>query len=175
MISKLRVAMPDRADALDMVKAEVLGATGFEAHAEIQELDGADLVVELRLADSGVSDPGRMARTVERSTRDLDVLGTWNEAGPARSPVPTPCEVVFGAGDETMPAVARRALRDAVPTAQWLPVGEDDGGTGRPQWVLAVPVIQSEGRTVVGLQRRVGYSLRFTACDAAGARVGLAS
>lgn len=173
--SKLRIAVPDMADALDVVKVEVESATGFAAQPVFQEIERSELVVELRLADSSAADPGHIALAVESSAGHLDVLSTWME--PTLSPDPTPVasEIVFDVIDDPLPEAARRALRDGLPTAQWFPTISDIAGGDRSYWMLAVSATRSEGPQLVGVRRRHGYSFRFSAHDAVSARMGLAS
>jgi hypothetical protein len=174
-VNKIRIATPDTDDALGNVRVEVERATGFAAELEFQEIDCTDLVVELRLADADAVQPGLVARAVERSTRDLEVLSAWTEVPLHRDPTPRLRQTLVSASDGPMPAFAQRALRDELPTAQWLPIDGDPTEVGQCQWHLAVPMIRSDGQTVVGLRRRRGYSLRFNPLDAAAARMDLAS
>jgi hypothetical protein len=177
--SKLRVVTADAPDALRVVRQLVEEATGLAAEPEIQEVDGSELVVELRLAGPTVAAPGLVARAVGRSSRDLDVLSTWNEALPMIDPAPASGQVILDGYDDHLPAVVRRALRDHLPTAQWQPAGAEAGtrlaGDGRPAWLLAVPVVRPDGRPLVGYQQRRGYSFRFGLQDIEAARVDLAS
>jgi hypothetical protein len=173
--SKLRVATPDVADALDVVKVEVEGATGFAVEPQFQEIDRADLVVEMRLTDSYDAEPGLVARAIERSASGLEVLSTWKEVPATLAPAPRSSPEVFDRPGVPMPEVARRALHDDIPTAQWFGAREFTTGDVTPQWHLAVPVVRSDGLSIVGVQRRRGYTRRFCIRDAAAARLGLAS
>jgi hypothetical protein len=174
-VNKIRIATCDTDDALGNVRAEVERATGFAAELEFQEIDRTDLVVELRLAAANAVQPGLVAHAVERSTHDLEVLSAWTETPLHRHPAPPPRQTLLSATDDPMPAFAQRALRDELPTAQWL--STDDGSTavGQCQWHLAVPMIRADGEPVVSLRHRRGYSLRFNPLDAAAARMHLAS
>lgn len=174
-VNKIRIATPDTDDALGNVRVEVERATGFAAELEFQEIDCTDLVVELRLADADAVQPGLVARAVERSTRDLEVLSAWTEVPLHRDPTPRLRQTLVSASDGPMPAFAQRALRDELPTAQWLSIDGDPAEVGQSQWHLAVPMIRSDGQAVVGLRHRRGYSLRFNPLDAAAARHDLAS
>jgi hypothetical protein len=176
-VSKLRVATLDVTDALCVVTAEVEKATGFAAQPVLQEVDGADLVVEVQLADSNAAVPDHLALAVERSTRDLDVLSTWKEQTipPGPAPLHSEPEIVFSIIDGVMPEAAHRALRDEVPTAQWLPTGEDEAGGDRSYWILAVPSLRPNDLSIVGTWRRRGYALRFSGFEAEAARRALAS
>jgi hypothetical protein len=163
------------ADALDVVKVEVETATGFAAQPVFQEIERSELVVELRLAGSGAADPGHIALAVESSAGDLNVLSTWIEPPQSRDPIPVASEIVFDVIDDPLPEAARRALRDGLPTAQWFPSIRDIAGGDRSYWMLAVFANRAEGPPLVGVRRRHGYSLRFSAHDAVSARMGLAS
>jgi hypothetical protein len=174
-VNKIRIATPDTDNALGTVRVEVERATGFAAELEFQEIDRTDLVVELRLADADAVQPGLVARAVERSTADLEVLSAWTEVPLSRGPNPPLRQTLLTANDGPMPAFAQRALRDELPTAQWLSIDGDPAEVGQCQWHLAVPMIRSDGQPVVGLRHRRGYSLRFNPLDAAAARHDLAS
>ena len=60
--NKLRVAIPDGKNALQVVTAEIEEATGIGLEPEFQEVDQGDLVVELRLADSSFTDSPAVVR-----------------------------------------------------------------------------------------------------------------
>lgn len=173
--SKLRVATADVAEALDILKVEVEGATGFAVEPELQEIDCDDLVVEMRLTDSNSADPGLVARAIERSVCDVDVLSVWKEAPLTRVSAPVTGHTVFNGTDDALPDVARRALHDNLATAQWLGTVEGAGRGDQSYWELAVPVVRSDGQAMIGVRRRHGYSLRFSVQDAATLRMGLAS
>jgi hypothetical protein len=174
-VNKIRIATPDTDNALGTVRVEVERATGFVAELEFQEIDRTDLVVELRLADASAVQPGLVARAVERSAHDLEVLSAWTEVALNRDPTPPLRQTLLSATDDPIPAFARRALRDELPTAQWLSMEDDLAAVGQCQWHLAVPMVRSDGQSVVGLRRRRGYSMRFNPLDAAAARMDLAS
>jgi hypothetical protein len=109
--SKLRVAIPDRTDALDVVKVEVERATGFVAQPVLQEIDYTDLVVEVQLSDSNAANPRRIAHTVEQASPDLDVLSSWKEPDALPLPTARSVPIVLETTDLVlMPEVARRAL-----------------------------------------------------------------
>jgi hypothetical protein len=173
--SKLRVVVPDGANALRVVTTEIEEATGIALEPELQEVDGGDLVVELRLADSSNCDSRLVVRAVERLSDDLEVLSTWQEAPPTHDPAPVTSQSVFAGPDVAMPEVALRAFRDRLPTAQWpgtfrVPVGE-----ATACWQLAVPMRRSNGQVLVGVLQRSGYSHRFGVREAKAVRLGLAS
>ncbi len=163
----LRVAMPDKAHAIDIACSDVESAVGLRVRAEFQEIEGSNLIVELQLGDGAepAPHPSRLASVVDRSVPQLDVLSSWEETS---SPAPTPrqCPSVLGVGYEPLPEVAQRAHDDDLPTAQW--------DRADSSWHLAVPSVCS-GKAIIGMSRRHGYSHRFTAHDAAALRSGLAS
>jgi hypothetical protein len=173
--NNLRVAIPDAADALETVKVEIEGVTGFAVQPVFQEIEGSDLLVELRLVDSNAANPGRIARSVERSARRLDVLSTWKEAPRGHGPGLASSECVFDAGAASMPDVARRAVRDGLATAKWVSAPGNEAKGDSPHWMLAVPLIRRSAPSLVGVRRRRGYSYRFGTHDAAAMRRGLAS
>jgi hypothetical protein len=76
---KLRVAIPEVVNALDVVRSEIARTTGFDARAVFQEVDHSDLVVEVQLTSGTDADPREIAEAVEHSAKDLDVLSTWTE------------------------------------------------------------------------------------------------
>ena len=172
--SRLRVAISDTAEALKIVKLEVEGATGYPVRPEFQESEFEELVVELRLGATGVAEPNLIARAIERTTPDIDVLGVWNESPHSHEPVPKPSKLVFGVADEALPDVARRAVRDELPTARWHPSLATTSSSDTPHWELAVPVLHTDGESVAVIRRK-GYSHRFTPDDAVGTWLGLAS
>jgi hypothetical protein len=173
--SRLRVAISDTAEALEIVKLEVEGATGFPVRPEFQESEFDELVVELRLGAPSSTEPNRIARAIERTSRDIDVLGVWNEKQPDHEPTPIPSQLVFEATDDSMPEVAKRAVRDQLATARWRPTTNATPSGDIPHWQLAVPVLQADGEEVVAVHRRNGYSLRYTPEDVVGTWLGLGS
>ena len=163
----LRVAMPDKARAIDIACSDVESAVGLHVRAEFQEIEGSKLIIELQLGDETepTPHPSRLASVVDRAVSDIEVLSSWEElTSPA--PAPRQCPEVFGVGYEPLPQVAQRALNDDLPTAQW--------DRSDSSWHLAVPSVCG-GKAIVGMTRRHGYSQRFTAYDAAALRSGLAS
>jgi hypothetical protein len=174
-VNKIRIATTDTNDALGSVKTHVERATGFAATLEFQEIDQTELVVELRLVDWNAVRPGLVARAVEHSTRDLEVLSAWREEPLLCDPTPPLRQILLDASNDPMPEVARRALRDGLPTAQWLAIDGHPTDVGQCQWHLAVPMVRTDGQYVVGLRQRPGYSRRFNPLDAIAARIDLAS
>ena len=172
--SKLRVAIPDDTDALDVVTLEVERATGFEAQPVLQEMDHTDLVVEMQLTDSNAADPRRIALTVEQANADLDVLSSWKEADALPLQTTRAMPIVIETTDVVLPEVARRALENDVPTAQWLSRRNDAFGRDRACWILAVPSQRCGGAARVGICRRRGYATRFSANEAESALWSLA-
>ncbi len=173
--SKLRVATADAPDALDLMKVGVETATGFAVEPQFQEIDCGDLVVEMRLTDSQAAAPQLVARAIERSACGIEVLSTWKEASPTRAPAPVSSGQVFDVLEGPLPKVARRALLDDIPTAQWRGRAGGAARADRSYWQLAVPVVRSDGQSIVGVHRRQGYSLRFGVHDAGAVREGLTS
>jgi hypothetical protein len=173
--SRLRVAISDTAEALEIVKLEVEGATGYPVRPEFQETEFDELVVELRLGAPSSTEPNRIARAIQRTSRDIDVLGVWNAKQSDHEPAPIPSQLVFGATNDSMPDVAKRAVRDQLATAQWHPSTNTTPRGDIPHWQLAVPVLQADGEEVVAVHRRNGYSLRYTPEDVVGTWLGLAS
>jgi hypothetical protein len=165
--NKLRVSTTDASNALDIACSEVESAVGLPVHAELQEIEGDCLIVEMRLGTDAVLSPlpSRLADAIDQSARDIDVLSVWNE--PVRlTPAARFCPDVFGAEYDAMPPVALRAIEDDLPTAQW------DRSVSR--WQLAVPS-ECRDQVIVGLMHRTGYSHRFNTVDAFAVRSGLAS
>jgi hypothetical protein len=165
--NKLRIATTDASNALDIACSEVESAVGLPVEAELQEIEGGHLIVEIRLGTDAVLSPpaSRLAHAIDQSAADIEVLSAWNE--PVHlAPGARFCEDVFGAEHDVMPPVALRALEDDLPTAQW------DRGVSR--WYLAVPS-ECRDQVIVGMIHRSGYSHRFTTVDAFALRNGLAS
>jgi hypothetical protein len=172
---KLRVAVPDVINALDVVRSEVKRATGFDAMPVFQELDHSDLVIEVNIANATDADPRDLAEVVDRSVTELDVLSTWTENPlPATGALLAP-QILLDVIADPLPQPAQRALLDEIPTAQWLPTVEDVAGGDRSYWLMAVPATQADGLSVVALNRRYGYSMRFSSADAQAVHRSLAS
>jgi hypothetical protein len=171
--SKLRIATADVAGALDVVRNEVEHATGLAVHPVLQEVDTTALVVEVAVASPAKVDPKSLARFVDAAAGSLDVLGSWTETPDGTQDAPRPA-LVLDVVEDPLPEAARRAVRDDVPTAQWLPSVADIAGGDRSYWLLAVPARRSDGAQVVGLSRRQGYSHRFSASEARATALRLA-
>jgi hypothetical protein len=163
----LRVAMPDRAHAVDDARSDIQSAAGLKVRAEFQEIEGRNLIIELQLGDETEqsSHPARLASVIDKAVVGVEVLSSWSESISLETD-PRRCPEVLGVGYEPLPEVAQRALDDDLPTARW--VRSDSS------WHLAVPS-SCEGKAFVGMSYRVGYSHRFTAYDVAALRSGLAS
>jgi hypothetical protein len=165
--SKLRIAMTDATNALGVACSEVEGAVGIPVQAEFQEIEGDCLIVEFRLGTDSVLSPpaSRLAYAVDHSANDVEVLSAWSEPMQL-APVARFCADVFGAEHDAMPAAARRAVADDLPTALW------DHADRR--WDLAVPSACRD-QVIVGMRHRHGYTHRFNTVDAFALRNGLAS
>jgi hypothetical protein len=165
--NKLRVATLDTDRAINIACSDVESAVGLRVKAEFQEIEGRNLIIELRLGDEAdlSPHPSRLASTVDKAVANLEVLSSWKETSSA-DPPPRYCPDVRGVGYERLPHVALRALADDLPTATW--------DRSDSSWHLAVPSLCG-GTTIIAMSYRCGYSHRFTAHDAAALRSGLAS
>jgi hypothetical protein len=172
--NKFRVAVPDHRQALETVRAEVESAVGCPVSPEFQEAERGALVIEMRLAEPAGPDPRRLARAIERSNQDIDVLSYWHDEQPSREASSIPIHAVLPAVAMELPDVARRALLDDLPTAAW-PASLSVGPVQPPAWLLAVPVTAPDGTGLVRMTQRSGYSHRFTSSDATSMQLELAS
>jgi hypothetical protein len=163
--TKLRIATIDSDHAIDIACLVVESAVGPPVQAELQEIEGGNLIVELELGNEAIAatNPSRLASAVDKAASDVEVLSAWRESA-CPEPTPQHCADVLGVGDEPLPEAAQRAIDDDLPTASW-----DCSDTS---WHLAVPAVCS-GKAIVGMSHRRGYSHRFTAHDAAALRCGL--
>ena len=164
---KLRISTTDSSDAMEIACSEVESAVGVPVQAEFQEIDGPCLILELRVADGAAQTlhSDHLAAKVEGSASKIELLSSWNETSVVR-PKACFCHDVLGVEFDALPAVARRALQDRLPTAKWERL---DGS-----WHLAAPAVCGE-QVIVGLLHRRGYLRRFAALDVAALRRGLAS
>lgn len=168
--NRIRIATTDSAEALDIACSEVESAVGLPVKAELQEIEGGCLILELRLGTEHVHvhvpPPSRLAMVVDKAVPNIEVLSAWREpsasCGSAR-----PCDAVLAVPRDAMPPLALRAVSDNVATAQW--------EVSDRSWRLAVPFVNATKAGIVGLAHRRGYSFRFTSLDAAAIRIGLAS
>jgi hypothetical protein len=177
--NKLRIATMDAADAADLACSEVESAVGLPVRAELQEVEGRSLILELRLGPLGVDkfagalsdgavhtrNPIRLAMVVENASPNVEVLSEWNESAASIRPSTRYCHHVLGERFDAMPRVALRALDDNLPTAQW--------DRADATWHLAVPAVCGDQR-IVGLSQRRGYTRRFTTHEVTALRLGLA-
>jgi hypothetical protein len=163
----LRVATPDTAHAIDVACSDVETAVGLRVRAEFHEIEGGSLIIELQLGDKAETTPhpSQLASVIDEAASNIEVLSSWKEATSPKA-TPLPCRNVLGVGYEPLPHVAQRALHDDIPTAKW---DRSDFA-----WHLAVPSVCA-GKPTIGMSYRYGYSLRFSAHDAAAFRSGLAS
>jgi hypothetical protein len=164
----LRVATADMVGAVEFACSEVETAVGLPVRPELQEIENGCLIVEMRLGDAHIHTPppSRLALAVGKAISNIEVLSAWNAPSSLRA-FPRRTDFVFTPPDDSMASVAHRALRDALPTAEWEPKAMS--------WHLAVPCTRSPRPTVIGSSRRRGYSMRFTSLEVAAFRRGLAS
>jgi hypothetical protein len=163
--TKLRVVTIDSNHAIDIACLVVESAVGPPVQAELQEIEGGNLIVELELGNEAVTtaNPSRLASAVDKAASDVEVLSAWRESA-CPEPTPQHCSDLLDVGYEPLPEAALRAIDDDLPTASW--------DCSDASWHLAVPAVCS-GRVIVGMSHRRGYSHRFTAHDAARLRCGL--
>jgi hypothetical protein len=166
-IDKIRIATTDTAEAADLACLEISSALGLPVGVEFQEIEGACLILELRLGDEALptSQPSRLAAAITKAVPNLVVLSAWKQ-GSCLAPIPRYTQNVLAKCFDVMPPVADRAFNDNLPTAQW----DHFDST----WHLAVPSFCTSQR-IVGLSHRGGYSQRFTSLDVAAIQRGLAS
>lgn len=165
LTNKLRVATIDTPHAIDITCSAVEGAVGLPVRAEIQEVEGVDLIIELQLGHQSVHTPhvSRLASAVDKTVSDVEVLSSWKERT-SPEPAPQDCSDVIGVGYDPIPELAQRALHDDLPTAKW--------DRSELSWHIAVPSV-CRGQAIVGMSHRRGYDHRFTAHDAAALGCGL--
>lgn len=159
---KLRIATENDSGIVDAVAVEVRNATGLQVKPVLQEIDRRELIVELTLNSDGSSSPRELAHRIKSSSQNLEVLGSWHALEEQPRSAPPSSRELFFCEDMRVPAVARRAFDDRVPTANWQP----REGSHSAHWVLAVPVVGTDGRQVAALARRDGHYHRFSAKDA---------
>jgi hypothetical protein len=165
----IRIATTDTTDAVEIACSEVKNAVGLPVTAAFQEIEGGCLILELRLGiESGLTpSPSRLAAVVEESSSNVEVLSAWKVRSASATPAPRPSDAVLTPLHDPIPLVARRAIHDGLPTAQW----QSNEGS----WQLAVPNVSANLPTMVGLSRRRGYTQRFSSLEAAAIQRGFAS
>lgn len=159
---KLRVATADESGAVEAVATGIRNATGLPARPVFQEIDRRELIVELTLLSTESPSPLELARCVRASSETLEVLGSWHDLEARTGHAAPPLRRLHFSGDVTLPAVARRAFDDGVPTAGWQP----RAGSDNAHWLLAVPVVGGDGRLFAAVARRDGHYHRFSSRDA---------
>jgi hypothetical protein len=165
-IDKIRIATTDTAEAADIVCSEIRSALGLPVRVEFQEIEGACLILELRLGGeaSPTSQPSLLAAVITKALPNIVVLSAWKQ-GPCLAPIPRYTQNVLAKCFDVLPPVADRAFNDNLPTAQW--------DYSDSEWHLAVPSFCTR-QHIVGLSHRGGYSQRFTSLDVAAIQRGLA-
>jgi len=158
---RLRVAVTDSSSAIGMVTTCIHRATGMVAQPEYQELDRHDLILELSVQSVDSAHPSGLARIVERHSDGFELLSSWRELEDGTEIGRRQPNEVCRA-DIQLPHCAARAVRDHLPTSQWL-AGLDGHP---PHWELAVPCPEHDDRIIAAITRRNGYSQRFSALDA---------
>jgi hypothetical protein len=108
---------------------------------------------------------------VEDSVPAVEVLSTWSQTPVLAGAYPARTDHVVALSDAVLPDLARRAVDDQLPTAQWHSRTDHDVA----HWDLAVPVFAAHRPVVVGIRRRNGYALRFSALEADAIAKTLAS
>jgi hypothetical protein len=161
---KLRIATADDSGALSGVAAEVRSATGLPVRPALQEIDGHQLIVELRLTPTSADSrsPRELAHIVSSTAPNLEVLSSWREYRRGAAPLRRGQPEMVVVDDDGAPRAARRAFNDMLPTAEWQPAVASHVS----QWVLAVPVLGADGRMMAAMARRSGYHHRFVATEA---------
>jgi hypothetical protein len=165
----IRIATTDTTEAVELACSEVKNAVGLPVTAAFQEIEGGCLILELRLGnESGLTpSPSRLAAIVDQSSSNVDVLSAWKVRSSSASPPPRHSDTILTPPHDPIPSVARRAVHDGLPTAEWR--------SNEGSWQLAVPNVSASRPTTVGLSRRRGYSQRFSSLEAAAIQRGLAS
>lgn len=160
-VDRLRVALDDSPDALQLVTAEVHEATGLSAEVDFQEIDSpGELVVEVRLQTGGYT-TSEITKMVKNGAAHLETLSAWSEPTERTAHQALRCQT-FDLLQCEIPDLALRAHRDGVPTSRW----HRASGTQTAHWLLAVPGIDKDRHAVVGVNRRNGYYYRFSASEA---------
>jgi hypothetical protein len=165
--NKIRIATTDIAEAAGIACSEISAALGLSVWAEFQEIEGACLILELRLGDAALpnSRPSHLAAAVTNAVPNVVVLRAWKQAA-CLAPIPRYSQNVLAECFDAIPPVAERAFIDNLPTAQW-----DHSDS---KWHLAVPSFCTSQR-IVGLSQRSGHTQRFSSLDVAAIQRGLAA
>jgi hypothetical protein len=164
---KLRIATTDVSGAAGSACTAVSSALGLPVVAEFQEIEGACLILELRINSAAalISKPSLFVSIVSDAVPSVTVLSAWRQRETLGA-VPRYCQNILATCFDVMPPVADRALTDDLATARW-EYAED-------KWHLAVPSFCTTQR-IVGLSQRNGHAQRFTALDVAAIQRGLAA
>jgi hypothetical protein len=164
---KLRIATTDTAGAAGAACADISAALGLPVVAELQEIEGACLILELRLGTQAalIAKPSLLAATISEAVPHVMVLSAWKQRH-SLGAVPRYSHNVLAKCFDPMPPVADRALTDDLATAQW--------EYSKDRWHLAVPSFCTSQR-IVGLSQRIGHAQRFTSLDVAAIQRGLAA
>jgi hypothetical protein len=162
---RLRIATTDVPGAAWSACATISGALGLPVVAEFQEIEGACLMLELRLGGNASlsAKPSLFSSIVSEAVPSVTVLSAWRQRD-CPGPAPRYCQNVLARCFDVMPPVAERALRDDLATARW--------EYAQDKWHLAVPSLCTSQR-IVGLSHRSGHSQRFTSHDVAAIQRGL--
>jgi hypothetical protein len=88
-IDKIRIATTDTAAAADLACSDISAALGVPVRIEFQEIEGACLILELRLGEeaSPSSQPSRLVAAINKAVPNLVVLSAWRQ-GCCLAPVP---------------------------------------------------------------------------------------
>jgi hypothetical protein len=166
-IDKLRISTADTAEAAASACSEISSALGLRGGIEFQEIEGACLILELRLGDEALptSQPSRLVAALNKAVPNLVIMSAWKQAL-CLAAIPRYTENVLAKYFDVLPPVADRAVKDNLPTAQW--------NYSDSEWHLAVPSFCTSQR-IVGMSHRSGYSQRFTSLEVAAIQRGLAS
>ncbi len=168
--SKLRIALRDNPDDIEFVRTKVEADTGMVLEPEFQEIDTTQLIVELRVAGAGHR-RDRLAEAVGDSVPEVDVLSTWHELPSPDAPGRPAFDAVVVVPTADAPEAVHRSLCSGIPTAMWCAPGAgDDRSAAGSGWLLSVPLDHGGISPVTALARRRGYSIRFSAHDAAAVR-----
>ncbi len=175
---KLRVAIPDSADALRLVQDGFEEITGLSVQPEFQEVDHGELIVEVLVDDPPLipavsPSVALVSRAVERSEFDMSVLSSWVEERPDFLRSGLPVSAVADPFREAGHGAVDRAARDELATSVWCPHPAGGGQRAAGVWQLAVPFRRLDHSTCIASSERAGYPYRFSSHDALGLRAFL--